>query len=167
MRGCLWPRGTLLRGYAHGSRPLGCTRWKLFRSTPSHGGRLRNAPRKLLECSSFDPRPRTGGDHNAASWNACPSWIHIEPCAALLSQLFGRFWRMCGSCALPHSNNGWREAGRRSGGTCPLRPGRFQRSTRSAMESASSTSMPRYLTVLSIFVWPSNSCTARRLPVRR
>jgi hypothetical protein len=32
------------------------------------------------------------------------------------------------------------------------------------MERASSTSMPRYLTVLSILVWPSNSCTARRSP---
>src|ERR1019366_9802605 len=42
-----------------------------------------------------------------------------------------------------------------------------QRSTCSAIERASSTSMPRYLTVLSILVWPSNSCTARRLPVRR
>jgi hypothetical protein len=38
----------------------------------------------------------------------------------------------------------------------------IQRSTRSAIASASSTSIPRYRTVLSIFVW-----TARRLPVRR
>src|SRR5437763_6692631 len=43
----------------------------------------------------------------------------------------------------------------------------FQTSTSSAMARASSTSMPRYLTVLSILVWPSKSCTARRLPVRR
>ena len=43
----------------------------------------------------------------------------------------------------------------------------FQTSTCSAIARASSTSMPRYLTVLSIFVWPSKSCTARRLPVRR
>jgi hypothetical protein len=43
----------------------------------------------------------------------------------------------------------------------------FQTSTCSAIESASSTSMPRYLTVLSILVWPSKTCTARRLPVRR
>ena len=41
------------------------------------------------------------------------------------------------------------------------------RSTCSAMARASSTSMPRYRTVLSILVWPSKSCTARRLPVRR
>jgi hypothetical protein len=27
--------------------------------------------------------------------------------------------------------------------------------------------MPRYGTVLSIFVWPNNNCTARRLPVQR
>ena len=46
-------------------------------------------------------------------------------------------------------------------------PEQFQMSTCSAMASASSTSIPRYLTVLSILVWPSNSCTARRLPVRR
>ena len=43
----------------------------------------------------------------------------------------------------------------------------FQTSTCSAIARASSTSMPRYLTVLSILVWPSKSWTARRLPVRR
>jgi hypothetical protein len=43
----------------------------------------------------------------------------------------------------------------------------FQTSTCSAIARASSTSMPRYLTVLSILVWPSKSCTARRLPVWR
>ena len=37
----------------------------------------------------------------------------------------------------------------------------------SAISIASSTSMPRYLTVLSIFECPSKSWTARRLPVRR
>src|SRR5215469_13221624 len=42
-----------------------------------------------------------------------------------------------------------------------------QTSTCSAIARASSTSTPRYLTVLSIFVCPNNSCTARRLPVRR
>jgi len=42
-----------------------------------------------------------------------------------------------------------------------------QTSTCSAMARASSTSMPRYLTVLSIFVCPKSSCTARKLPVRR
>jgi len=40
------------------------------------------------------------------------------------------------------------------------------RSTCSAIASASSSSTPKYLAVLSIFVWPSRSCTARRLPVR-
>jgi hypothetical protein len=39
-----------------------------------------------------------------------PSWIHIEPCAALLSPLFGRFWRMCGNYASPPSNDGLRGA---------------------------------------------------------
>src|SRR6516225_10628436 len=43
----------------------------------------------------------------------------------------------------------------------------LQTSTCSAMASASSTSIPRYRTVLSIFLWPSKSWTARRLPVRR
>jgi hypothetical protein len=62
---------------------------------------------------------------------------------------------MCGSYASPRSNDGLHGAReRRSGGTCPLRPGQSQRSTCSAMERASSTSMPRYLTVLSILVWP-------------
>ena len=36
----------------------------------------------------------------------------------------------------------------------------------SAISSASSTSTPRYRTVLSSFVWPNRSCTARRLRVR-
>ena len=54
----------------------------------------------------------------------------------------------------------------RLGRACPLHPN-FQTSTCSAIASASSTSMPRYLTVLSILVWPSNSWTARRLPVFR
>jgi len=42
-----------------------------------------------------------------------------------------------------------------------------QMSIRSAMLSASSSSTPKYRTVLSTFVWPSRSCTARRLPVLR
>ena len=44
-------------------------------------------------------------------------------------------------------------------------PGHFR--LQLAIERASSTSMPRYLTVLSILVLPSKSCTARKLPVRR
>ena len=43
----------------------------------------------------------------------------------------------------------------------------FQTSTCSAIARASSSSMPRYLTVLSILVCPSKSWTALRLPVRR
>jgi hypothetical protein len=43
----------------------------------------------------------------------------------------------------------------------------FQTPTCSAIARASSTSMPRYLTVLSILLWPSRSRTALRLPVRR
>ena len=41
------------------------------------------------------------------------------------------------------------------------------RSICSAIVRASSTSIPRYRTVLSNFVWPSSSGTARRFPVRR
>jgi len=51
-------------------------------------------------------------------------------------------------------------------GVCPLHPD-FQTSTCSAIASASSTSIPRYLTVLSTLGWPSSNWTARRLPVRR
>jgi hypothetical protein len=52
------------------------------------------------------------------------------------------------------------------------RDGRFQglkcyTSVCSEISSASSTSMPRYRTVLSSFVWPSSNCTARRFFVRR
>lgn len=42
-----------------------------------------------------------------------------------------------------------------------------QRSSCSEMLRASSTSMPRYRTVLSSFLWPSRSWTALRLPVLR
>ena len=42
-----------------------------------------------------------------------------------------------------------------------------QTSIFSAISMASSISIPRYRTVLSIFEWPNKSCTARRLPVRR
>jgi hypothetical protein len=45
------------------------------------------------------------------------------------------------------------------GRECPLCPA-LPTSTCSAIAMVSSTSMPRYLTVLSIFVWPSKSCTA-------
>ena len=44
-------------------------------------------------------------------------------------------------------------------------PDRHHISMSSAIASASSSSMPRYRTVLSIFVWPRRSCTALRLPV--
>jgi hypothetical protein len=44
---------------------------------------------------------------------------------------------------------------------------RDQISIRSAMLSASSSSTPRYRTVLSTLVCPRRSCTARRLPVFR
>ena len=37
----------------------------------------------------------------------------------------------------------------------------------SAISGASSTSVPRYLTVLSSLPWPSRSCTARRFLVLR
>ena len=37
-------------------------------------------------------------------------------------------------------------------------------STPSEISSASSSLIPRYRTVLSILVWPSRGCTARRLP---
>ncbi len=40
-----------------------------------------------------------------------------------------------------------------------------QSSMLSAIDRASSSSTPRYLTVLSILVWPSSNWTARRLPV--
>jgi len=55
------------------------------------------------------------------------------------------------------------KAGQSQFGFAPV----VQTSTCSAMARASSTSIPRYLTVLSIFVCPNNSCTARKLPVRR
>lgn len=43
----------------------------------------------------------------------------------------------------------------------------FQMSTFSAMLSVSSSSTPRYRTLLSTFVCPNRSCAARRLPVLR
>jgi hypothetical protein len=44
-------------------------------------------------------------------------------------------------------------------------PEKNQTSVPSARARASSTSTPRYLTVVSIFVWPSRIWTALRLPV--
>ena len=41
----------------------------------------------------------------------CPSWIHIEPCAALRSQPLGGFWKKSGSCASPPRQHGLRGAG--------------------------------------------------------
>ncbi len=41
----------------------------------------------------------------------------------------------------------------------------LQISVRSDSASASSMSTPKYRTVLSIFVWPSRICTARKFPV--
>jgi hypothetical protein len=55
--------------------------------------------------------------------------------------------------------------GRRAEHGSPARV--LQTSIFSAISIASSISMPRYRTVLSIFVCPSKSWTARRLPVRR
>ena len=43
----------------------------------------------------------------------------------------------------------------------------FQTSIFSAISRASSTSTPRYRTVLSILWWPRSNCAARRFPVRR
>ena len=54
----------------------------------------------------------------------------------------------------------------KSGGAVPLHPN-VQTSTCSAIAGASSTSIPRYRTVLSTLVCPRRSCSARRLPVRR
>src|SRR6202040_2682278 len=61
----------------------------------------------------------------------------------------------------------WRDAAQmeRAEHVCSARV--IQTSTCSAMARASSTSMPRYLTVLSIFVCPNSSWTAGKLPVRR
>ena len=63
--------------------------------------------------SSYNGRPETlrgkltlgnvGGSHTQGNQLAetalvgCPSWIHIELCAALRNPLFGGFWRISGS----------------------------------------------------------------------
>lgn len=69
-----------------------------------------------------------------------------------------------GSQVLMFACGAYRQA--MASGAPPLRP-RLQTSTCSDMASASSTSTPSYLTVLSILVCPSSSCTALGLPVRR
>src|SRR6516165_11675680 len=66
-------------------------------------------------------------------------------------------------CEVAFWHEGEAEGGQSQFGFAPV----VQTSTCSAMARASSTSMPRYLTVLSILVCPSSSCTARKLPVRR
>ena len=62
-----------------------------------------------------------------------------------------------------HGTNYPMVSGAEHGSSTPV----VQTSTFSAISSASSISTPRYRTVLSIFVWPRSSCTARRFPVRR
>src|ERR1700686_94502 len=72
--------------------------------------------------------------------------------AAGLTPVHGRFW---------HKPDG-------GGRAEHVRSARVhQTSTCSAIAKASSTSMPRYLTVLSILVWPSRSWTALSFPVPR
>jgi hypothetical protein len=61
----------------------------------------------------------------------------------------------------------WHDADHRNGAKHVRFAPRVQTSTCSAIASASSTSIPRYRTVLSIFRCPSSNWTARRLPVRR
>ena len=84
-------------------------------------------------------------------------------------------YRFCGSERWPLTGVGdWlrtAEDGRSSAGPVVWAPRKLTRSPEvqisvpSARASASSMSTPRYRTVLSIFVWPSRICTARRLPV--
>ena len=60
-------------------------------------------------------------------------------------------------CAWARMSENWDIFGK----ICPVVVKKLKQETRA------STSMPRYLTVLSILVCPNSSCTARKLPVRR
>jgi hypothetical protein len=116
----------------------------------------------------------------AASWNAerCPKSKFDRGAVARVS--------LAGECrgeddaAFPLQQAARRSVTRACRGSAPGTPSDHeegakpvgfapvvQTSTRSAMARASSTSMPRYLMVLSILVWPNSSCTARKLPIRR
>jgi len=53
------------------------------------------------------------------------------------------------------------------GRICAAQSALAQISVCSEISRASSTSMPKYLTVDSSFEWPSSNCTARRFLVRR
>jgi hypothetical protein len=53
-------------------------------------------------CTSMTQRTALAG---------CPSWIHIEPCAACRSQPSGRFWKIFGSCNLLPERTGWDRLG--------------------------------------------------------
>lgn len=68
---------------------------------------------------------------------------------------------------VPKTVRSWSAGATISRCAAPLFGRGFQTSVCSAISRASSTSIPKYRTVLSILVWPSRSCTARRFLVRR
>jgi hypothetical protein len=73
--------------------------------------------------------------------------------------------KMAGFLQSNHTRLGPIRAGQRQ--SAADRPMSAYTSVCSAISRASLTSIPRYRTVLSIFVWPSRSWTARRFFVRR
>jgi hypothetical protein len=148
-----------------------CCDWSCVRRR-SRSGRRRVQPTRVgltrPRSSGVGGRLRRASRTRISAKSGSPSWIRIEPCAWPRSQPSGRFWGISGWGPSPvNKTRLMRRGGGAFGRDKPAPPEIAQRSTCSAMERASSTSMPRYLTVLSILVWPSNSCTARRLPVRR
>ena len=76
-------------------------------------------------------------------------------------------WVISGHCQTPDNVRSTPESGHSAPRPECLLHEFIQTSTCSAIARASSTWTPKYLTVLSIFVWPSSNCTARKLPVRR
>ena len=138
-RTCSWPLGPALPPNA---RSQVCTRseWQLSRPRCRKILRRSQAP---MNCAAAQSRS-----------NGSPDWAHPvdrgpprnDRSGSTISVIAAFLGRLLQEPSLPVLR----------GGARPLRP-KVQTSTFSEISRASSTSTPRYLTVLSIFAWPSNS----------
>jgi hypothetical protein len=81
--------------------------------------RVRSGKQRIMKSATAISR-QTTCKQSETKLVGCPSWIHIELCAAHPNPLFGGFWRISGSCASPPRWQGSFRGGRVSGGAAPL-----------------------------------------------
>jgi hypothetical protein len=92
------------------------------------------------------------------AFNASASALGVMRSGAMVWPLYSKLGGGCDRLVV---------AGQRPSRSAVADPWRTYTSVCSVISSTSSTSMPRYLTVLSSLVWPRRSWTARRFLVRR